>query len=237
MNSLPPADDGSEHLYHVKKLKLTGPRAHWPERNLALPMSPIGKPSVLDLHDSICNADLLPLLPPYSNAPKVSTQKLPHHTALDSFGPPPLQQSTGFPKSREVPNQSMENTSLWTESIISHKRRIPPNAMPTSTQFGQSLLSRESVASERKKSEGQKYDQKPAADHPLFRDRAPKRYIELPDRDTKRKKLVAEKSYDHEVRKAFYRIVCAEVRRFHYVTVFLCAFRRPSTLVTMQRHR
>lgn len=53
--------------------------------DLTLPMSPIGKPSSLDLMDTSCSLSFF-----YSDdtQPKVSTQKLPHNTAVDDFCPP-----------------------------------------------------------------------------------------------------------------------------------------------------
>ena len=47
-----------------------------------LPMSPIVKPSSLDLLDASSASLSL-----YQNQPKVSTQKIPHRSVLDSFGP------------------------------------------------------------------------------------------------------------------------------------------------------
>ena len=52
-----------------------------PDRGLELPMSPIGKPSTLELLDASASLSFYA-----DDQPKVSTQKIPHQTHLDSFG-------------------------------------------------------------------------------------------------------------------------------------------------------
>lgn len=52
-----------------------------PDRDLELPMSPIGKPSTLELLDASASLSFYA-----EDQPKVSTQKIPHQTHLDSFG-------------------------------------------------------------------------------------------------------------------------------------------------------
>lgn len=187
-------DDLSEPLARVKKLKLTGPRAVWPERNLALPMSPISKPSALDLHDTTCDTQLSSLLTT-THGPRVSTQKLPHHTMLNSFGPPPQQKKSGFDKTREYINPPTDSTSLWTESVFP---RGPP------APFGPSHVN-ETLGLEKKRFVGKKHDHKPTAGGPsgnvYVPDKKVRQHIEFPDRGTSRS-LVAKKSYDHEVCKS-----------------------------------
>ncbi len=63
-------------------------------------MSPIGKPSNLDIMDTTtCSMhlsgkrktqDMSLLMGDYQEPPRVSTQKIPHRTILDSFGPPKI---------------------------------------------------------------------------------------------------------------------------------------------------
>ena len=179
-------DDLSEPLTRVKKMKLTGPRALWPERNLALPMSPITKPSALDLHDTTCDTQLSSLLTT-SRAPRVSTQKLPHPTVLNSFGPPLQQKRSDFDKGRQCINPPTDSTSLWTESVFS---RGPP------APFGPSHMN-ETLGLAKKRLV---VDHKPTAGGPSGNVFVPDRKLrEFPDRDTRRRSLVAKKSYDHEV--------------------------------------
>lgn len=183
------SDDLSEPLSRVKKMKLTGPRAVWPERNLALPMSPITKPSALDLHDTTCDTQLSSLLTT-TRAPRVSTQKLPHPTVLNSFGPPPQQKRSGFDNGRQCINPSTDSTSLWTESVFS---KGPP------APFGPSHMD-ETLGVEKKRFV---VDRRPTAGglsgDVFVPDRKIRQHIEFPDRDTRRRSLVAKKSYDHEV--------------------------------------
>lgn len=73
-----------------------------PQRDVELPMSPINRASSLDLMDTT-NATFLSetLCEPgdggnggggrsLGELPRVSTQKIPHKTILDSFGPPKM---------------------------------------------------------------------------------------------------------------------------------------------------
>lgn len=81
-----------------------------PQRDLELPMSPIGEPSNLDIMD--CSTVLSEkrdardhigdgsgggrsLERGMDELPRVSTQKIPHRTVLDSFGPPKIKVSKG----------------------------------------------------------------------------------------------------------------------------------------------
>ncbi len=66
-------------------LDSTGRNVRRPERNLELPMSPIGKPSTLNFLDTSTISSLD--LSHYKNQPKVSTQKVPHQTVLRGFAP------------------------------------------------------------------------------------------------------------------------------------------------------
>ena len=66
-----------------------------PQRDMELPMSPIGKTSSLDIMDtSTTLSESLRLGAefdarlPMGELPRVSTQKIPHRTILGSFGPP-----------------------------------------------------------------------------------------------------------------------------------------------------
>lgn len=106
------------------KVDLAGDRGNFrrPDRDLELPMSPIGNPSSLELLDATSSS-----LSFYTNEeeqPKVSTQKIPHHTAFHSFGP-------ARPKASENPKQcqyynrrtskmntTLNSTSCMTESIF-----------------------------------------------------------------------------------------------------------------------
>ena len=146
-------------------------------------MSPIKKPSALDLQGTTCGAELPSLFA--VNDPRVSTQKIPHHTLLKSFGPPlaPLQEKAGFPKKRAGMKPPTENTSLW-------------------TQFGQSSLMTESLGLKKKRFVGRKSDQKSTAGQPsrtFIPDRELRQHVS--GKDPKRRSFVAEKSYDHEVEK------------------------------------
>ena len=70
---------------NVQRVDLSGARRFdRPDRGLELPMSPIGEPSSLELLDASASG-----LSFYAEAeqPKVSTQKIPHRTILNSFGP------------------------------------------------------------------------------------------------------------------------------------------------------
>ena len=183
-----PADGMDEPPYHVKKLKLTGPRSIWPERNLVLPMSPIGKPSALDLHDATCDREL-PSLFATHGAPRVSTQKIPHHTVLNSFGP---QKKDGFCISRPTLNPPAENTSLLTDEPAVFSRRVP-------AKFDQSsALMNESLGLEKEGFAGRQCNRRMRPSEKKFGQRHVSR-LDFPDRNTKRRPLIAEKSYDHEV--------------------------------------
>lgn len=69
-----------------------------PQRDMELPMSPIDRASSLDLMDTTTNATFLSEILADQGVsgdgrglrepPRVSTQKIPHQTILDSFGPP-----------------------------------------------------------------------------------------------------------------------------------------------------
>ena len=178
-------------MYHVKKLKLTGPRSVWPERNLVLPMSPIGKPSALDLDGTTCDREL-PSLFTAHGAPRVSTQKLPHHTVLNSFGPPSLRKKDSFCMSKPTLNQPAENMSLFTdEPVLS--RRVPTKFEHMSSLLNESLgFEKKGVAANRRDSNIMRPSEKKLEQRHVSR-------LEFPDRDTKRRPLIAEKSYDHEV--------------------------------------
>ena len=66
----------------VHRVDLGGARSFdRPDRGLELPMSPIGKPSSLELLDASASLSFYA-----DDQPKVSTQKIPHQTHLDSFG-------------------------------------------------------------------------------------------------------------------------------------------------------
>lgn len=68
---------------HVQRVDLSGVRRFdRPNRGLELPMSPIGEPSSLELLD----ASTAGLSFYAEEQPKVSTQKIPHKTLLNSFG-------------------------------------------------------------------------------------------------------------------------------------------------------
>ncbi len=71
-------------------LDATSRNVRRPERNLELPMSPIGKPSTLTLLDSSTASSFD--LSHFKDLPKVSTQRVPHPTVLQAFGPPPRPQ-------------------------------------------------------------------------------------------------------------------------------------------------
>lgn len=73
-----------------------------PQRDLELPMSPIGKPSTLEIMDTSAvhseRFDRIRGDASWSGGrteelPRVSTQKIPHRTLLDSFGPPKIRVS------------------------------------------------------------------------------------------------------------------------------------------------
>ena len=186
------ADNRDRPPPHIRKLKLTGPRANWPERNLALPMSPIGDPSALEFHDTSYDAGSH-FRSLYTNAPKVSTQKLPHYTALDSFGPaPPWKKS----KSRGIPNQSSRNNCFWTESVLPTHPKDAPRAAPhnqlqaAGARLGDSLLMTESVVPEGA-GKGRKGKEKRPT---MFGT-----YVDLAKAENRKRKSAAEKSYDHEV--------------------------------------
>ena len=70
-----------------------------PQRNLELPMSPIACPSTLEIMDtSALHTERCQRIGGgagwsgghVQDVPRVSTQKIPHRTVLDSFGPPPI---------------------------------------------------------------------------------------------------------------------------------------------------
>lgn len=174
-------------MYRVKKLKLTGPRSVWPDRNLVLPMSPIGKPSALDLHDTTCDREL-PSLFTTHGPPRVSTQKLPHHTVLNSFGP---QKKSGFCINRPTLNPPAENTSLFTDEPVLSRR------VPTKFDHLSSLLD-ESLGLEMKGAAANRRDSTMRPSEKKLEQRHMSR-LDFPDRATKRRPLIAEKSYDREV--------------------------------------
>ena len=79
-----------------------------PQRDLELPMSPIGQPSTLEIMDtSAIHTERYEKIrgsaewsggQHVEEPPRVSTQKIPHKTLLDSFGPPRLQVSSNDSK-------------------------------------------------------------------------------------------------------------------------------------------
>ena len=103
------------------------------DRGLTLPMSPIGKPSSLDLSDTSCSLSFS-----YNDdkQPMVSTQKLPYGIAMSDFGPPmetAQLQSNAKPATKAAATkrtfkQYQHNTlSCLTESIL------PPCKRPKTT--------------------------------------------------------------------------------------------------------
>ena len=124
-----------EPAREAQKVNLDGLRKlKMPDRDLELPMSPIGHPSTLDFLDASTSSISL-----YEDQPKVSTQKLPRHTILDSFGPPNGRKkkrhnyqvlSESAESLKETLNSSL-STSCLTESVFpAHKK--PPTHQPNS---------------------------------------------------------------------------------------------------------
>ena len=199
-------DDDEAALSRVKRLKLSGPRSLLPDKRLSLPVSPIGKPSTLEFQEATSDSDFSSVFA-VRHIPRVSTQKLPHHTALNSFHlqpPPPPQKKTGLPKTREsLGPTARERASLWTESVF-------PTRRGDSERIG-NLSAESSFMNESlgplKRSSGKEYGWKktewplgkPLRERDVHREQGQLSRLEFLDRKTKRKPLVAEKSFDHEV--------------------------------------
>ena len=161
-------------------------------------MSPIGQPSTLELQD--CETELASLFAA-RRVPRVSTQKLSHQTTFKGFGPGQRVDSKPSRNRGSFNQSSREGASLWTESVFPVKRGDPEgigNLSMASSFMNESLgpmRRRDGGRSDVKKSEWMV--------KPSFKDtRERKREMigtRLTDRQTRRRSLVAEKSYDHEV--------------------------------------
>ena len=128
-----------EPVREAQKVNLEGLRKlKRPERDLELPMSPIGHPSTLDFLDASISSFSL-----YEDLPKVSTQKVPRITILDSFGPPDgrkikkhthqlLSESGESPK--ENSNASL-STSCMTESVFPVRKKPQTRQSSTWSQW------------------------------------------------------------------------------------------------------
>ena len=211
-----PLDDDEVALSRVKRLKLTGPRSLWPAgRNLPLPMSPIRKPSALEFQEAGRDTDLSSMFTA-RHVPLVSTQKIPHRTSLNSFGPA----AGGASRKRESQHDKeggSSSTSLWTESVFPIKRGDPEQIgnLSMASSFMNESLGPQKRFSKREEPERKKKTEwtgKPTVmewqGKPPIRGRVVHRKahqivsgLEFPDRKTRRKPLVAEKSFDHEVAK------------------------------------
>lgn len=157
-------------------------------------MSPVGNPSALEFHDTSYMYDAGSHVQPlYTNAPKVSTQKRPHYTVLDSFEPAPQWKKA---RNRSIPNQPSRNNSFLTESVLpthpENAPRVAPHNQPQATGAwpGDTSLMTESVVP------------KGAGKGKNWKGKRPTMlgsYVDLAKAESRKRKSVAEKSYDHEV--------------------------------------
>ena len=127
----------TEPTRKAQKVNLEGLRnLKRPERDLELPMSPIGHPSDLDFLDASSSSLSL-----YEELPKVSTQKVPHLTVLDSFGPPITGEKRNEKLSRGPPGESPKgnlnasSTSCMTESVFPVRKKSQTYQSDTWSQW------------------------------------------------------------------------------------------------------
>ena len=191
----------------MKRLKLTGPRSLLPDRHLALPMSPIRKPSALEFQEASGGTELSSMFA-IRRIPRVSTQKLPHLTALNSFSPALPQQAVVASRTRESRHDRGLSSSLWTESVI--PRRDPEEIGNLSMA---SSFMNESLGPRKRFSRGEECERERPGKQPVIewlgkppvrgrvvhRKQGQMSGMGYLDRRTNRRPLVAEKSFDHEV--------------------------------------
>ena len=139
----------------IKRVNLGKPRPFWPQRNLALPMSPTGNPSSLDIDDTR-PARGVHSRPFYGYPPTMAPrEKPPRYTALDSFRHTQNKKPHQL-KNSDIPNQSLGSASLWRESVLPVGLKDPQRpaltgvANTTSTRNDDSLLLTESVVPDNK---------------------------------------------------------------------------------------
>ena len=210
------AEDKNRPPPVIKRVNLGKPRPLWPQRNLALPMSPTGNPSSLDIDDSR-PARGVHSRPFYGYPPPMaSTQKSSCYTALNSFRPTQNKKSHPF-KNRDIPNQSLDSASLWRESVLPAGHKDPQRPRPAltgvanamSTKNDDSLLLTESVVPDNSKFWRDNNHQKHVSVHANsslwegnngvggFRAHRPRA---IGKGKSWKRNNAAEKSYDHEVR-------------------------------------
>ena len=197
----------------MKRLKLTGPRSLWSDRHLTLPMSPITKPSALEFQEASCDPELSSIFAA-RHVPRVSTQKRLHLTGLSPALPQMIRPSHKRESLDSQLPRAGEQSPLWTESVFPVGREDPEqigNLSMASSFITNSLgpkkrSSRREEESERKRIEWPR--KPPVIDWPgrppvrgkfVRREQHKMSGLGVLDRKTKRKPLIAEKSFDHEV--------------------------------------
>ena len=191
----------------MKRLKLTGPRSLLPDRHRPLPMSPIRKPSALEFQEVSGGTELSSMFA-IRRVPRVSTQKLPHLTALNSFGPALPQQAVVASRKRESRHDIGLSSSLWTESVIPRRDPEEIGDLSMASSFMNESLGPRKRFSRREECEREEPGKQPVIEWPgrppvrgrvVHRKQGQMSGMRYLDRKTKRRPLVAEKSFDREV--------------------------------------
>lgn len=176
-------------------------------------MSPITKPSALEFQEASCDPEFSSIFAA-RHVPRVSTQKRPHLTGLSPALPQMMRPSHKRESFDSQLPRAGEQSPLWTESVFPVGREDPEqigNLSMASSFITNSLgpkkrSSRREEESERKRIEWPR--KPPVIDWPgrppvrgkfVRREQHKMSGLGVLDRKTKRKPLIAEKSFDHEV--------------------------------------